>query len=69
MEETGVIEQLLLWPTKGCAEPIIVPRAEASPGVGLAGDQKRGRKRQITLLAAEAWQPATGELGVDALVI
>jgi MOSC domain-containing protein YiiM len=36
------------------------------PGTGLQGDQKRGRKRQVTLLAAEAWEAATAELGVDA---
>ena len=66
MVEAGVVHELLLWPTKGCPEPLPVTRAEAVPGVGLQGDQKRGQMRQVTLLAAEAWEKATAELGVDA---
>jgi MOSC domain-containing protein YiiM len=66
MNETGVVAELLLWPEKGCAEPERVAAAEAVPGVGLRGDQKRSRRRQVTLLAAEAWEAATAELGVTA---
>ena len=66
MQEAGVVDQVLLWPTKGCPEPVEVPRAEAVPGTGLQGDQKRGQQRQVTLLAAEAWEAATAELGVAA---
>lgn len=66
MPETGVVNELLLWPTKGCPQPIRLERAEAVPGTGLRGDQKRGQSRQVTLLAAEAWEAATAELGVDA---
>ena len=66
MPDTGVVHQLLLWPTKGCPEPMAVERAEAVPGTGLCGDQKRGQSRQVTLLAAEAWEAATAELGVAA---
>jgi len=66
MVEAGVVHELLLWPTKGCPEPLAVAKAEAVPGTGLQGDQKRGQKRQVTLLAAEAWEKATEELDVDA---
>jgi len=66
MPETGVVNELLLWPTKGCPKPLAVARAEAVPGTGLQGDQKRGQQRQVTLLAAEAWEAATAELGVAA---
>jgi MOSC domain-containing protein YiiM len=66
MPETGRVEELLLWPTKGCPRPAVVPTAEAVPGTGLEGDQKRGRTRQVTLLAAESWEAATAELGVAA---
>lgn len=66
MSHTGVVAELLLWPEKGCPEPERVAAAEAARGVGLRGDQKRGRLRQVTLLAAEAWETATAELGVDA---
>jgi MOSC domain-containing protein YiiM len=66
MTDAGRVEELLLWPTKGCPQPVVVPRAEAVPGIGLEGDQKRGRTRQVTLLARESWQAATEELGVDA---
>jgi len=67
MPNSGVVHELLLWPTKGCPEPLAVDQAEAVPGTGLQGDQKRGQKRQVTLLAAEAWEKATAELGVEAL--
>lgn len=66
MAEAGIVHELLLWPQKGCPEPLAVARAEAVPGTGLQGDQKRGQKRQVTLLAAEAWERATAELGIDA---
>ena len=66
MPEAGRVEELLLWPTKGCPQPVVVPNAEAVPGTGLQGDQKRGRTRQVTLLATEAWEAATAELGVGA---
>jgi MOSC domain-containing protein YiiM len=66
MVESGVVHQLLLWPTKGCPQPIVLECAEAVPGTGLRGDQKRGHTRQVTLLAAEAWEAATTELGVSA---
>src|SRR4051812_48072687 len=66
MSDMGVVKELLLWPTKGCPQPLAVPRAEAVPGTGLQGDQKRGQRRQVTLLAAESWEAATKELGVDA---
>jgi MOSC domain-containing protein YiiM len=66
MSESGVVHELLLWPTKGCPEPLAVAQAEAVPGTGLRGDQKRGQQRQVTLLAAEAWEAATAELGVGA---
>jgi MOSC domain-containing protein YiiM len=66
MREAGTVEELLLWPTKGCPQPVGVPRAEAVPGTGLQGDQKRGRMRQVTLLAAESWEVAAEELGVTA---
>lgn len=65
MSEIGVVHELLLWPEKGCPAPTRVARAEARPGVGLLGDQKRGQTRQVTLLAVEAWEKATAELGVD----
>jgi MOSC domain-containing protein YiiM len=66
MQEAGTVDQVLLWPTKGCSQPIEVPRAEAVPGTGLQGDQKRGKMRQVTLLTAESWEAATAELGVAA---
>jgi MOSC domain-containing protein YiiM len=66
MAEAGVVHELLLWPAKGCPEPLAVECTEAVPGTGLQGDQKRGQRRQVTLLAAEAWEAATAELGVDA---
>jgi MOSC domain-containing protein YiiM len=66
MNEEGIVAELLLWPEKGCAEPERVQAAEAVPGIGLRGDQKRGRVRQVTLLSAEAWEEATAELGVSA---
>lgn len=66
MSETGVVQEVLLWPEKGCPEPVRVERAEAVPGLGLRGDQKRGRTRQVTLLAEESWSAATTELGVEA---
>jgi MOSC domain-containing protein YiiM len=66
MHETGSVDQVLLWPTKGCPEPVDVPRAEAVPGAGLQGDQKRGHMRQVTLLCAESWEAAAEELGVTA---
>jgi MOSC domain-containing protein YiiM len=66
MPEAGRVEELLLWPTKGCPQPVVVPTAEAVPGTGLRGDQKRGHTRQVTLLAAESWDAATAELSVDA---
>jgi MOSC domain-containing protein YiiM len=66
MSKTGVVQELLLWPEKGCPQPVAVTQAEAVPGIGLRGDQKRGRWRQVTLLAAEAWEAATGEIGVEA---
>jgi MOSC domain-containing protein YiiM len=66
MPDAGVVHELLLWPTKGCPQPIRLERAEAEPGTGLRGDQKRGHRRQVTLLAAEAWETAAAELGVAA---
>jgi MOSC domain-containing protein YiiM len=66
MNSAGVVEEILLWPTKGCPRPTVVRNAQAEPGIGLQGDQKRGQRRQVTLLAAEAWNTATEELGVDA---
>src|SRR5438128_1695636 len=66
MRKTGTVDQVLLWPTKGCLQPVEVPRAEAVPGTGLQGDQKRGQMRQVTLLTAESWGAATEELGVTA---
>jgi MOSC domain-containing protein YiiM len=66
MPDEGVVHQLLLWPTKGCSQPIVLECAEAVPGAGLRGDQKRSQRRQVTLLAAEAWEAATSELGVTA---
>jgi MOSC domain-containing protein YiiM len=66
MDETGRVHELLLWPEKGCPEPTALEKAEAVPGLGLRGDQTRGQSRQVTLLAAEAWEAATAELGVSA---
>jgi MOSC domain len=64
MSETGVVQEVLLWPEAGCPEPVRVERAEAVPGIGLKGDQKRGRTRQVTLLA-EAGEPRFGASGSE----
>lgn len=59
------VEGIFLWP-KSRGEPVIVARVEAKAGVGLAGDRKRGKKRQVTLLDADDWAAATREAGCDA---
>lgn len=40
-----------------------VAEASAQVGVGLEGDHAHGGKRQVTLLAREAWAAACGALG------
>lgn len=45
--------------------PVAVARANAIAGRGLDGDHAGGGKRQITLLAEEAWAAACRELGRD----
>jgi len=59
------IEGIYLWPVSR-GEPVIVERVVAKAGVGLAGDRKRGKKRQVTLLNADDWAEATCEAGSDA---
>jgi MOSC domain-containing protein YiiM len=61
---TGRIEAIYLWP-KSRGEPRVVTQAVARPG-GLAGDRKRSKKRQVTVLAAEAWAAATAAVGSSA---
>ncbi len=41
------------------------PRARLVAGSGLAGDAHQGRKRQVTLLSADAWDEVRRELGSD----
>lgn len=45
--------------------PVAVAQANAIAGRGLDGDHAGGGKRQITLLANEAWAQACRELGRD----
>ena len=42
-----------------------VATAEATAGVGLQGDHTKSGKRQVTLLAHEAWLEACQELGQE----
>ncbi len=43
------------------------PRARLIAGKGLEGNANQGGRRQVTILAEEAWQAAVAELGVPAL--
>jgi len=41
-----------------------VERVEARAGEGLAGDHRKGGRRQVTLLTREGWAAACADLGV-----
>lgn len=58
----GRVEGIFVWPvSKG--DPRVLTEVEAVAGVGLAGDRKRSKKRQMTVLAAEDWAAASREVG------
>lgn len=42
-----------------------VPEAEALAGRGLVGNTDQGGRRQVTIIAEEAWREAQQEVGVD----
>lgn len=42
-----------------------VAEAKALPGKGLEGDHAGGGRRQVTLLAREAWEAACAQLGIE----
>jgi MOSC domain-containing protein YiiM len=55
---------LQIWLRPSARTPVrAVPRAEAVAGQGLEGDHAGGGKRQVTLIAREAWADALRELG------
>lgn len=59
---TGQVLELHLYPVvRGPATT--VTEAQAMPGVGLQGDQRRSEKRQVTVLSLESWQRALDEVG------
>jgi MOSC domain-containing protein YiiM len=61
----GRVTGLFLYAGAGAAaEP--VDEVEARPG-GLVGDRKRGRRRQVTVLALEDWRDATAAAGAPGL--
>jgi MOSC domain-containing protein YiiM len=45
--------------------PTPVEQARAIAGRGLEGNRHAGGRRQVTLLDLDAWQAATGELGLS----
>jgi MOSC domain-containing protein YiiM len=54
-----------IWLKTGRRGPMQrVPEATLIEGVGLDGNAERGGRRQVTLLDADAWERATGELGI-----
>jgi MOSC domain-containing protein YiiM len=59
------LEAIYVWPVSR-GNPVALDRVSAVAGVGLDGDRQRGKKRQVTLLDADAWADATREAGSDA---
>ncbi|HJZ88854.1 MAG TPA: MOSC domain-containing protein [Polyangia bacterium] len=59
---TGRLESIFLFP-RSRAPGRAVESVEACASKGLLGDRRRGVKRQVTLLAAEDWAAAVGEVG------
>ena len=43
------------------------PRAQLIAGRGLVGNANQGGRRQVTILAEEAWQAAVADLGLPSL--
>jgi hypothetical protein len=61
---TGRVEQL--WIKRAHRGPMDPVRdARLVPGQGIQGSVGRSRRRQVTLLAREAWESATAMLGRD----
>ena len=62
MTPNGRILRIFLRPDK--KEPVqSVPSAHADLSSGLRGDHKKGGKRQITIMAREAWESACHQIG------
>jgi len=60
----GTVEAIFLRPAARLpVRPVL--RATAVVGQGLDGDHAGGGKRQVTILAREAWDDACRELGQD----
>lgn len=60
----GALRAICLRP--GARIPVVrVERAVAVAGQGLDGDHAVGGRRQVTLLAVEAWRDACAQLGRD----
>lgn len=61
---TGRLEKL--WIKRAHRGPMdSVREAKLVPGQGVEGSVGRSRRRQVTILAQEAWESATGALGRD----
>ena|SRR5688572_16646563 len=61
---TGRIEEL--WSKRAHRGPMdSVREATLVPGQGMQGSVGRSRRRQVTLLAREAWETATSAIGRD----
>jgi MOSC domain-containing protein YiiM len=58
------VEAIYLFPKRRCA-PEAVDAVEVYT-TGLAGDRKRTKKRQVTVLSVEGWRAATAEVGAEA---
>lgn len=58
----GRVVAIYQWPVKRGAA-VALETAEAVAEVGLHGDQKRSRKRQVTLLDERDWNQAAREVG------
>lgn len=63
----GTVVGIYLFPERGSA-PVEVQEAEATPGIGLKGDQHRHPSRALSLLSKESWQQAIAEVGDQSLV-
>ena len=61
---TGRIEAL--WAKRAHRGPMdSMPEATLVPGRGMQGSVGRSRRRQVTILAREAWDSATATIGLD----
>ncbi|WP_419161085.1 MOSC domain-containing protein [Candidatus Palauibacter sp.] len=66
MAESGRARLEAIWLKSAKLGPMRpVSEATLVAGQGLEGNANRGGYRQVTLLDANAWETATGEIGVD----